>query len=554
MLVLVSIVLIVMVRDVIGQTTATAVYGQGGSFTTSTSGTSTATFNTPIGISLDASENMYVVDTLNNRVVFFAKGSTTASRVYGQLGSFTSSTVNNGGVSADSLNQPVDVAIDSTNGVYIADQQNNRVLFYAAGSTTAARVYGQLGSFTTNTLRNGGITATSLYRPNAVALDSSGNLYVSDSGNNRVLFFLAGSTTATRVYGQGGMFNTWAFTPITADSLSVPTDVKLDSSGNVYIVDGGNNRVLFYLSGSTTATRVYGQLGLFNTPTINNGGVSADSLGQPSGVIVGSGNEVYIVDKGNCRVLRYSASGTTANQVFGQAGSFSSVTTNNGGVSANSFSLPYRIARGQTSGDLYISDGGNNRVLVYAANSATTSGSSTTAPSGGSSTCFHESTVISYKDQDWTLEQLFRVDDGHSKPCHVPHVVKAVGVVVYATCSGERTERKLRLTFDHLVFTRSGLKQASDLIPNHDVLFADLGQTKECRVSKVVPEASEQTYFGLNCHESVVLANGIKTSTFGRYHTVPAAWMKWAGWLLGVDRASRWGDSIVEFLAKIKLV
>ncbi|HNB98293.1 MAG TPA: putative Ig domain-containing protein, partial [Leptospiraceae bacterium] len=73
---------------------------------------------------------------------------TTSSRVYGQLGDFTTGTSNKGGVSADSLNSPRNCAVDKDDNLYIADTNNNRVLFYLKGSTTATRVYGQLGSFT----------------------------------------------------------------------------------------------------------------------------------------------------------------------------------------------------------------------------------------------------------------------------------------------------------------------------------------------------------------------------------------------------------------------
>ena len=69
--------------------------------------------------------------------------------------------------------------------------------------TTADVVYGQMGSFTTNTNNNGGRSANSAADPAGAAVDSSGNLYVGDTGNNRVLFYPAGTTTATRVYGQG---------------------------------------------------------------------------------------------------------------------------------------------------------------------------------------------------------------------------------------------------------------------------------------------------------------------------------------------------------------
>jgi hypothetical protein len=66
-----------------------------------------------------------------------------------------------------------------------------RVLYYAAGSTTATRVYGQAGSFTTNTANNGGISATSLSQPWGMAFDGSGNLYVADWANKRVLEYIA---------------------------------------------------------------------------------------------------------------------------------------------------------------------------------------------------------------------------------------------------------------------------------------------------------------------------------------------------------------------------
>ena len=192
-------------------TTATGVYGQLGSFTANSGNNpsiSSTSLQVPTGLTLDSSENLYVADTGNNRVLYYLKGSMTATRVYGQGGSFTTNTVNNGGVTANSLGGPTDIAVDSGNGVYIADTQNNRVLFYLSGSTIATRVYGQSGSFIANTANNGGISANSLSNPNALTLDSAGNLYVSDSRNNRVLVYSSGSTTATTVYGQAGM-NQW---------------------------------------------------------------------------------------------------------------------------------------------------------------------------------------------------------------------------------------------------------------------------------------------------------------------------------------------------------
>ena len=82
-----------------------------------------------------------------------------------------------------------------------------------------------------------------------VAVDSSGNLYVADYANNRVLFYPSGSTTATRVYGQGGSFTTSTAEQRRGQRQQLECNregVALDSSGNLYVADYANNRVLVY--------------------------------------------------------------------------------------------------------------------------------------------------------------------------------------------------------------------------------------------------------------------------------------------------------------------
>ena len=89
-----------------------------------------------MGLAVDGSGGLYVADYSNNRVLHFpynasaGHASTTADAVYGQGGSFTSSTGNNGGASASSLNIPAGVAVDGSGGLYVADYSNNRVLHF----------------------------------------------------------------------------------------------------------------------------------------------------------------------------------------------------------------------------------------------------------------------------------------------------------------------------------------------------------------------------------------------------------------------------------------
>ncbi len=343
--------------------TATRVYGQGGSFTSdnyNNGGLSADSLFNPHGVAVD-STGVYVADSWNSRVLYYPGTSTTATRVYGTCGSFTS--FNCSGESADSLSEPHGVTADST-GVYIADTYNNRVLWYSGTSTTASRVYGQGGSFSTTNINNGGISANSLFYPDAVAVDSTG-VYIADSWNNRVLYYPGTSTTATRVYGQGGSFTTNSCnngnTSPNANSLCEPKGVGVDSTG-VYIVDSCNNRVLYYPGTSTTPTRVYGQIGNFTTNywSVIGFGASPDNLSGPTSVAVNS-TGVYIVDYYDYRVLYYPGISTTATQVYGQGGSFSKVDL---GVSADGLYFPWGIAVDST-GKIYISDSQNHRVLYY---------------------------------------------------------------------------------------------------------------------------------------------------------------------------------------------
>jgi sugar lactone lactonase YvrE len=348
----------------IGSSAASSVFGQT-SFTLNGGGSGTNSLNGPYDLTFDSAGKLYVADTNNNRVVAFAPTSSSAIQVFGQLGSFSTTTVNNGGISPDSLSSPRGVTVDSTGNLYISDYSNNRVLYFVSGSTTATRVYGQLGAYNTLTINNGGVTADSNAGPYRSTVDSAGNLYVPNVFTHRVLFYATGSTTATRVYGQLGIFtsNTANNGGISADSLNAPTGCIIDSSGNLYIADRQNNRVLFYLAGSTTATRVYGQLGSFTSNTANNGGITADSLNAPTGIAMDSTGNLYVADSLNNRVLFFPVGSTTATRVYGQLDSFTSNTANNGGVSASSLNTPYAVAI--SNNKLHIADNGNNRIVVF---------------------------------------------------------------------------------------------------------------------------------------------------------------------------------------------
>ena len=271
----------------------------------------------------------------------------------------------NGGPTASTLCFPKAVAVDGAGNVYVSE--GNRVLEYDTPFTSgvvADRVFGQGGSFTTATNNLGGRSADSLSGATGLALDAAGNLYIADTFNNRVLEYdtpLVNGTTADRVFGQADNFTTAndldAGGHISAKTLNEPSSVAVDAAGNLYIGDNFDNRVLEYntpLTSDTTADRVIGQsggvfgTGDFTTNTCNKGGLSSGSLCGPYGVAVDAGGNLYVADRGNNRVLEYDTpltSGRIADRVFGQAGSFTIATANNGGISATSLRSAGRRVR-----------------------------------------------------------------------------------------------------------------------------------------------------------------------------------------------------------------
>jgi DNA-binding beta-propeller fold protein YncE len=155
---------------------------------------------------------VYVADTANSRVLGWSNISAftthaAADIVIGQPNAYTVG-CNSGGLSATSLCKPQGVAVDETTGnLYVADTKNQRVLFYISPFTTdtvADDVFGQYGSFNTNICNDSGLSANTFCTPAGVAVDSAGNLYVADYSNNRVLEF----NTPEKVTGTPGSGDT----------------------------------------------------------------------------------------------------------------------------------------------------------------------------------------------------------------------------------------------------------------------------------------------------------------------------------------------------------
>ncbi len=378
----------------------------------------------PGGIAVDASSDpphrhLYVADTTNNRVLGWNDVSSYVSAqpaniAFGQPDLF-SYKCNNGvaggdlaGLGPDSLCGPSRMAVDQKGNLYVVDSGNNRVLVYdtpfnpasgepGAGDGVADFVYGLGGAFTTRSCNLDGASATSLCNPMAVALDGAGNIYIADAGNNRVLEFakagnppVASDALANRSYGQGAVSDfssTQCADGVGQDpapsnqGMCNPGGVTLDNSGNLFIADSSNNRVMEInapLQGTQDAMRVFGQAGNFTASGCNQGAASpgASTLCAPAGLMIDVLGNLWVADVNNDRVLEYDApfgSDTAATMVIGQGdgGNFTTAGCNRGiapgdlnGLGADSLCSPAAVAV-DSNIDLYVADTSNNRSLVF---------------------------------------------------------------------------------------------------------------------------------------------------------------------------------------------
>ena len=300
----------------------------------------------PQGVAVDKSGNLYIVDRGNQRIRMVNASSGIISTI---AGSSTTGYSGDGGPAAQAtFNLPSSIAIDASGNLYIADTNNWAIRrISTSGIITTVAGNGQYGYGGDN----GQATKAKLAGPTGVAVDASGNLYIADSGNERIRYVNSSGVIAT-IAGTGVAGFSGDGSAATAARFSNPVAVALDASGNVYVADLDNNRIRRFALGGTVTTFAG------TTNSVGDGGPSTQARVEPWAVAVDSAGNLYIADRSEQRVRKVTPAGTIATVAgTGQTG----YGGDNGPATAAVLSTPNDVAVDR-SGNLYIADAGNNRI------------------------------------------------------------------------------------------------------------------------------------------------------------------------------------------------
>lgn len=320
------------------QYTITTVAGNGTQGFSGDGGAPTsAQLGLPGGIAFDNSGNLYIADGANHRVRMVSNGTITTI-----AGTGTAGFAGDGkAATAAQLNDPLSIAVDSAGNIFIADTGNNVVRKIASGTITTVA-----GNNTLGYAGDGGAaTSANLYAPAAIVLDSSGNLYIADAGNN-VVRKVASGTISTIVGGSATILQ-----------LNHPTGLAIDAAGTLYIADTVNRRIVKFASGAATVIAGTG------TPAFSGdfGPATKAALNDPTGVAVDLAGNVYIADTFNNRIRKvYASDGTIATIAGTGAANYSG----DGGLATSAgLYFPHGVLV-NANGQVYVADTTNNAIRL----------------------------------------------------------------------------------------------------------------------------------------------------------------------------------------------
>ncbi len=341
--------------------------------------------------------SLAISDAGNDRVLIYSTPFITdesASVALGQKDLVTSEQNQGGTAAADTLFGPGGLAMDAAGNLYVVDAGNCRVLQYQPPFTTAMSASLVLGQpqfayNSSNPCYDIGSAGTSgMITPAYVAVDHQGNVWVTDENANRITEYVPPFTNgmvATTAVGQVNLTDSYNCNganltrqnPVpqapTASVLCTPDGLAFDSTGNLWVVDSDNSRILQFVPPFVTGMAASLEIGQPTaTAFTSNGnsytnGLSATSLRSPKALVFDAIGNLWVADWADNRILEFVPpfnNGMTASLVLGQADFTHGLSNQGSGLAANTLSNPVGLSF-DNHGNLIVEDAQNNRTLIF---------------------------------------------------------------------------------------------------------------------------------------------------------------------------------------------
>ncbi len=309
-----------------------------------------AELHSPQNITLDAQGNIYIVDLLNSRI----RKVTVSTGLISTVAGTDSAGYNGDGILATSakLHSPHDIKLDALGNIYIADIGNKRI----RKITVSTGIISTIAGTGISGYNGDGIAADTaqLMSPCAIALDTSGNVYIADQLSSRIRKVTVATGLISTIVGTG--INGYNGDSIAFDTakISTPIGIAVDKYGNVYISDQTtrirkidiSNGLIYTIAGTVAST--------YN----GDGNALTTNIYNASGLFIDVDGNIYFGDEGSYRARKIIASTGMISTIAGTG----AISYNGDNILAINANLAAAGVALDTSGNVYIADAGNSRI------------------------------------------------------------------------------------------------------------------------------------------------------------------------------------------------